>query len=288
MDRSVFALIAAVMVFMTPAAAVPEDMHALSRWAPSPVLVDGSCEDWQADARLSPAETPVDLAFRNDARNLYILLEFREPIALSTIGSTGLAVYRVAQKDGERLGGTRLFVRAVAADRFVELLERQGRHLSDRDKVEIRTKAFYPVFEALSIDGRGKILAEPSLPAREDPPGFKAAKKGDVVTYEIRLPIGSWAPAPGDADPAPGNAVCVELEWGGPEFENSAVLPNGAPVAQPGVAGFTNSSGAESPAQELLNAFSLNASPLTARRKDPRYKRHTFRFDVTLAAPSAD
>ncbi len=285
MDRSVSALIAAVMVLMAPAAAVPKDMRALGRWASSPVLVDGSGEDWQADARLSPAETPVDLAFRNDARNLYILLEFREPIALSTIGSTGLAVYRVARKGGERLGGTRLFVRAVAADRFVELLERQGRRMSDRDRVEIRTKAFYPVFEALSIDGRGEVLTEPGLPAGEDPSGFKAAKKGDIVTYEIRLPIGSWAPAPGEANPAPGDAVCVEFEWGGPEFENSDVLPNGAPVTQPGVAGFTNASGAESPADELLNAFSLNASPLTARRKDPRYKRHTFRFEVKLAVP---
>lgn len=284
MNRSFAALIAAVMVLMFPAVAVSEDLPAASRWASSPVLVDGSGEEWQADARRSPAETPVDLAFRNDVRNLYVLFEFREPIALSTIGSTGLAVYRVAPKSGERLGGTRLFVRAVAADRFVELLERQGRLLSDRDKIEIRTKAFYPVFEALSIDGRGRILAEPSLPAGEDPPGFKATKKGDVVTYEIRFPIGSWALPPGDASPTPGGPISVEFEWGGPEFEKSDVLPNGAPVAQPGVSGFTNSSGAESPAQELLNAFSLNASPWTARRKDPRYQKHTLRFEVTLAA----
>lgn len=284
MDRSRAALVAAVILLMIPATAVSEDVAAASRWASSPVLVDGFAGEWQADAKSSPAGTPVDLAFRNDARNLYILLVFREPVALSTIGSTGLAVYRVAPKSGERLGGTRLFVRAVAADRFVELLERQGRRLSDRDKIEIRTQAFYPVFEALSIDGRGRILAEPGLLAGEDPPGFKAGKTADIVTYEIRLPIGSWALAAGDASPVPGDPLSVEFEWGGPEFETSDVLPNGAPVAQPGAAGFTNSSGAESPAQELLNAFSLNASPLTARRKDPRYRKHTFRFNVGLAA----
>ncbi len=106
------------------------------------------------------------------------------------------------------------------------------------------------------------------------------------MTYEIRLPIGSWALAAGDTSPVPGDPLSVEFEWGGPEFETSDVLPNGASVAQPGVAGFTNSSGAESPAQELLNAFSLDASSLTARRRDLRYRKHTFRFDVrTAAAP---
>ena len=178
MDRSFAALIAAVMVLMIPAVAVSEDLPAASRWASSPVLVDGSGEEWQADARLSPAETPVDVAFRNDVRNLYVLFEFREPIALSTIGSTGLAVHRIAPKSGERLGGTRLFVRAVAADRFVELLERQGRLLSDRDKIEIRTKAFYPVFEALSIDGRGRILAEPRSSGRRGSSGIQGDEEG--------------------------------------------------------------------------------------------------------------
>lgn len=283
MSRSFASCVAAVAVLLMPAAAFSEDLSAASRWASFPVLVDGFSEEWQADTKSSPAETAVDAAFRNDGRNLYILFEFREPIALSTIGSTGLALYLVAPESGERQGGTRLFVRAVAADRFVELLERQGRRLSDRDKVEIRTKAFYPVFEALAIDGKGKVLAEPILPAGEDPPGFKAAKKGEVVTYEIRLPIGLWASFAGDVKPAPRDAISVEFEWGGPEFEMNDVLPNGPSPTPPGGAGFTNSSGGESPADELLNAFSLNVSPYQARRKDLRYKKHTFRFAVKLA-----
>ncbi len=287
-DRSTAAIIAAVTLFLMPAPAFSGDRPAVSRWALSPVLVDGLGEEWRADVKSSPAETPVDLAFRNDGRNLYILFEFREPIALSTIGSTGMALYRIAPKNGERLGGTRLMVRAVAADRFVELLEKQGRRLSDRDKVEIRTRAFYPVFEALAISGQGKVLAEPEHPFGEDPPGFKAAKSGDVVTYEIRLPIGSWGLAPGGAGAPSVDALSLEFEWGGPEFEKNDALPNGPSPTLPGAAGFTNSSGIESAGDELLNAFSLNASPLTARRKDPRYKKHTIGFDVKLTAAPAD
>jgi hypothetical protein len=284
MNRYVARLIAAAAILMAPLLVLPEDPPVASRWASLPVLVDGFGEEWHADTKSSPAKTPVDLAFRNDGRNLYILFEFREPIVLSTIGSTGMALYRVAPESGERQGGTRLFVRAVAADRFVDLLERQGRRLSDRDKVEIRTKAFYPVFEALAIDGGGKVLAEPVLPAGEDPAGFKAAKKGKVVTYEIRLPISTWGLPAGVPDPRLGDAVSIEFEWGGPEFEKNDVLPNGPSPTPPGGAGFTNASGTESAGDELLNAFSLNASPYQARRKDPRFKKHTFRFDVKLAA----
>lgn len=260
------AAFAAVAFLAIPAFALSGNLPAASRWASSPVLIDGSSEEWREDARTAPAETPVDLAVRNDDRNLYILFEFRKPIALSTIGSTGMALYRISPESGERLGGTRLLVRTVAADRFVELLEKQGRRLSDRDKVEIRTRAFYPVFEALAISGKGRILVEPDLPPGEDPPGFKVAEKGSVVVYEIRLPFGSWAPAPGIASPAAGDDLSLEFEWGGPGFEKNDVLPNGPPGGA------------------LLNAISPNASPLTARRTDPRYKKHTLRFLVKLAA----
>jgi hypothetical protein len=264
MHRS-FAAFAAVAVFMIPAFAFSADLPVVSRWAPAPVLVDGVGEEWREDARTSLAETPADLAFRNDGRNLYILFEFREPIALGTIAHSGMALYRISPESGKRLGGSRLFVRTVAADRFVELLEKQGRLLSDRDKVEIRMRPFYPVFEALAIDEKGRVLAEPDLPPGEERPGFKVAEKDGIVVYEIRIPFRPWAPVPGVASPAPGDALSLEFEWGGPVVGKNQALPNGLP----GV--------------EFLRVISPNASPVTAQRKDPMYKKHTVRLEVKLA-----
>jgi hypothetical protein len=265
MNRS-FAAFAVVACLAIPAAALSAGLSAVSRWSPAPVRVDGLGEEWTGDARTSLAETPADLAFRNDGRNVYILFEFRETLALGTIAHSGLALYKVSPENGKRLGGSRLFVRTVAADRFVELLERQGRILSDRDKVEIRMRPFYPVFEALAIDGKGKVLAEPALPPGEDPPGFKVAEKDGVVIYEIRIPFIFWTPVPGIASPAPGDALSLEFEWGGPVVGKNQALPNGLP----GV--------------EFLRVITPNASPVTAQRKDPMYKKHTIRVDVTLAA----
>jgi hypothetical protein len=246
----------------------PADRPAASLWAPSPIVIDGAAGEWAGDERTAVAETPVDLAFRNDGRNVYILFEFREPVALGTIARTGMAVYRLSPESGKRLGGIRLLVRTVSADRFVDLLERQGRRLSERDKVEIRMKPFYPVFEALAISGKGKVLAEPVLSTGDDPPGFKVAAKDGRSVYEIRLPIKSWAGGSGAAGSLAGGDLVLEFEWGGFVTADDSWIINGD---QGG---------------DLLVAIFPNISPGTLLRTDPRYKKHTVRFDVKLAASS--
>ena len=195
--------------------AFPVDRTAASRWAPSPLSVDGRDDEWPAASLCSEKKPGVAYAFQNDGRDLYILVVFQDLRSLQAAEATGMAVYYSPGGTKEKINGTRFIKEDVPVDRFISLLESQGKVLTDEDKGILRTRFQYPVFEAYAIDQEGKYVPAAELRPGVEPPVFRAVKKDGLSTYELRIPLEQRRLQPAGPGPEQADTVQVGLEWGG-------------------------------------------------------------------------
>jgi hypothetical protein len=214
--RSLFSqLIGIGLTLLGVVSAFPADRTAASRWVPSPITVDGQDDEWPAPSLYSEKKPGVAYAFQNDGRSLYILVVFKDARSLEAVEATGLAVYYSPGGAKEKINGTRFIKEDIPVDRFISLLESQGKTLTDEDKGILRTRFQYPVFEAYAIDQEGKYVPAAELRTGVEPPVFRSVKKGDLLTYELRIPLAARAPQPAGPGPGQADTVQVGLEWGG-------------------------------------------------------------------------
>jgi len=185
-----------------------EGRVAASRWTSSSPKADGLDEEWPSDYLYYDKESDVDYAFRNDGRNLYIHLVVRNSKPLSSIEATGIAIYGYPAEAKQRNNGARFIKRTVKADRFIAMLESQGRVLTEEEKKELRAKPQHPIFMAVAIDREGETLGANKRQANVDPPAFGMTKQADAAIYEFRIPLASHelTPAGVGAEPGPKNS----------------------------------------------------------------------------------
>lgn len=256
--------------------AFSNDRPTQSRWTPAPPKVDGVADDWQGTALRFEKKLGVRYGFQNDSRNLYILIVFESSGSLEAAEATGIALYRGAAGTRDKSGGTRFLREDVPVDHFIGLLENQGQVLTEEDKGILRSRYQYPIFEAYAIDTKGQYFPAQAPRPGTDPPIFRAAKNGDVVTYEFRVPLEPDAQAPAGRGPEPAPTITVGFEWGGSAMQ---VLSTKASWHSPQsiVSGDVLTGSGETRAQEFLSSFDRLSRPSL------KTKAYSFWVDVRLA-----
>ncbi len=265
-----------LLVAFAAGLALGVDAVVQSRWTASPLQVDGQKSEWQGETLQSEKKPGVNYAFKNDGRNLYILLIIDNPKSLQAVEATGMAIYYNPGGTVERVNGTRFLREDIPVESFISLLESQGKVLTDEDKGILRTRYQYPIFEAYAIDQAGQYIPAAGSEPGEEPPVFRVAKSDAGMIYEFRIPLAPRAPHPPGAAAEPGSVIKVGFEWGGSAMKLFSA--KGSWQSPQSVASDSLYSGAgETPAQEFLSNFDRLSRPSL------KTKEFSFWVDVKLA-----
>lgn len=267
------------MAWLVPAA-YPKDKAAESRWADVSPAVDASAEDWAGEPLLFEESAGAELAFRNDADSLYVLLIIADRAHLSTLDGTGVTAYVNAAGKRSRDRGLRFFRRRVTAEELISALERSGQSMTEEQKAEFRSRPQYIIFdcEYLEKGKRRPVLPPPG--SAVPPPIFKMGSNGERTILEFRLPL-DGAAQPWGVGAVPGTGMKLGLEWGGMTEEMKASrLARTVSAAERGAQSDTQSQSHDSSRSRDFSGGS--ASLPGSGRGMP--KKFALWFDVTLAA----
>jgi len=144
--------------------AAAKDVAIASKWAAAPIKVDGQGDEWAPEEMVAIADVGAKFAVRNDAKNLYVLLNLEDPKFHSSIQQTGVTFWVNPELKSKKLHGVRLYPKSITADELIKELEVQGQTLTPERKVEIQKQKEYLLFACDIVNKKGKPLArDPKL-----------------------------------------------------------------------------------------------------------------------------
>jgi len=204
-------------VLLIPPSFSPAQDIIKSEWAVAPLNIDGVNTDW-AEAAFSPQKkVQADFAFRNDGKDLYLIMVFKEPKFLSSIEATGIKLFFNTEGKKRKDRGLRFFKKMVKPDEFIASLESKGQMISEEEKTKLRTQRALTVFDyELLVKEKARTSSDPQAETEGiDLPKFRFKKTEAGTVYEFRIPL-----AIDDAHPAglgiePGQTIKIGFEWGG-------------------------------------------------------------------------
>lgn len=251
-----------------------------SIWAGQPAKIDALEEEWSGVALISEESAGADLAFRNDADNLYILFIIKNKDFLSTLEATGMTIYYDNLGKKKKDYGLRFFRRQITPDEFIQILERRGQVLSEEQKEEIRSKPSYILYDGELIEKKKTSPLETPLAAGLAPPAFRFAKKEEMTVFEFRIPL-SRENQPGGIGVAAGGTFKIGFEWGGLTKEMQAARL--AKVAAASEKGVERDTASEDHARgSETGGFAASGPSSGLSRTGP--KKYSFWLDVKLAS----
>jgi hypothetical protein len=195
--------------------ALSKDETAQSVWAASPVNVDGSNADWQAEAMNVMKKFGIDYAFKNDGKHLYVLFNFKDRKFMSTVQVTGLTLWFNTEGSDKKTYGINFKERRINADELIAILERQQGPIPDAQKAQLKSKPFYSLFQGEFIDKKGTNLTPAALGGDLDVPLFRLQPGRGTALYEIRLRLNALEKLAPELKLEPGETVKIGFEWGG-------------------------------------------------------------------------
>jgi hypothetical protein len=191
-----------------------QDKASESLWTKTPLTIDASAEDWSGQPLLADEDTGTELAFRNDADYLYLLLTVKDKEHLSTFDFTGMSVYFNTEGKKNKDRQLRFFKKMAKAEELIQALEKSGQTLSDEKKAELLSKKNYILYQCELIEGK-KVSPVEALPgAQLLPPMFKVHTGGEKAFFKFRIPLDREKQAAG-IGATPGGNLKVGFEWGG-------------------------------------------------------------------------
>jgi hypothetical protein len=211
---------AAFAAAIAPAAA--QDKIISSAWAAPAPKIDGASKDWEGIVLADAEKGAVQYAFRNDANNLYVLFVIADQKTRSTIEELGLTLYVDPAGQESKDYGIQFRRKRITANESIALLEKQG-PVSDEQKDKMRATPFYNYYFAEVVDKKGDVVPVPAGVA--GPPAmFKFSTEKKNLVFELMVPLQRLAPALPGIGIAPGEAVSLGFEWGGPtEAQRKAI-----------------------------------------------------------------
>jgi len=265
-----------VVALLLPAVASPQDTAINSRWASALPSVDGQAGEWPPETLSLQKKLKIDLAFKNDDRNLFILMVFKNPKSLSSIDATGITIFCAPLVARQRTNGVLFIGKTLTADEYITRIESSGTPLTEKEKEVLRIRQQHPVFDAYAVDEQGKTVAPGAPRSDVDPPAFKAAWRGEIATFEFRVPLAPPFAHPAGIGAVPGDMIRVSFEWGGKSTKLDKAKANWPTPAAAASSGAYNEND-ESRAQVFLMGFDAMSSPSISTKK------HAFRAVVKLA-----
>jgi hypothetical protein len=189
-----------------------------SRWAPSPPKIDGKADEWAGTDLALWDKGDVHYAFRNDADKLYVLLVFKNPKFLSTIAKTGILLYFTEAGKKDKDYGVQFIRRQVPVEEAIAFIERE-KPLSDEEKAQLRAKPAYNIYDYRVHNKKTKSQPVPAATAFP-PAHFRFAPDQKSFVYEFAIPLRRDHELAAGVGAAPGSAVMIGFEWGGPTEED--------------------------------------------------------------------
>jgi hypothetical protein len=214
-NRLILGLAQVVALLLFISISLPAQDVVQSTWTAPPPQIDGRSEDWSGDAVTSEKGVGVDYAFRNDGRDLYILLIFKDPKFLSSIDMSGITMYASTSGKKDKDSGVRFIKKTVTGEQLIEYMEKMGNPLAEERKQELKAKPQLILFTATAVNKKGEEVF-PAGPVQDvDLPGFRTGRQENMVLYELRIPLVSRDVHPTGIGAEPGKDIKIGFEWGG-------------------------------------------------------------------------
>jgi hypothetical protein len=251
---------------------LPAEEIVQSTWTASPPQIDGQNQDWTGEAVTSEKGAGVDYAFRNDGRDLYILLIFKDPKFLSSIDKTGVTVFASTSGKKDKDMGVLFVKKTVSGAQLIEYMEKMGQPLAEERKLQLKDAPQVVLYTGTAVNKKG----EPVFPSGQvqdiDLPGFRYGQQEKTIIYEFRIPLVSREVHPAGIGAEPGKNIKIGFEWGG--------LTKEMKEAMRGQARGTTI-GADANRDEQTTGSNILDSPLSTGPSGP--KKYSFWTDVKLA-----
>ena len=278
------AVLAAIVVLAAPGLAAGQAAESL--WASGPMTIDGVAQEWDASTPIIDEGSKVEYALRNDGRNLYIIMVFKNPLYKSTLDYTGMKIYFTTGAKKSKEFGILFQKKQLTAEGLIANLQKRGQAPTEEQNAEIRKKSTHIIFSEEVI--RPKKAAAPTDPAvNTDPPNFRTIDKGRLAVCEFRIPL-SRINQLGGIGAEPGQSILLGFEWGGMTAQIMRDMMAGradrsASASDRGVSsdsGFSSSGGGDEAGGEIRGM----GSGVGEMNRDPRYKKQSFWIEAKLAA----
>ncbi len=273
-------LVAAVLMLTVVFAAYGKDRPVDSRWAASPLTIDGLPDDWEGDPFHMEKKVKAEYAFRNDSDTLFVFFKFNDVKYLSSIEITGMTLWVNTGGEKNKDAGIRFTKKRISADEYIALLEKQQGAVSDEQKESVRASAFYFISQAEAVDKKGNPLERQEDADAAKGAAFNVSVAQESVTYEFRVPLAILAGTGPDSAAKSGEAVSVGFEWGGLTEEMRKAYMKGDTSMGGGAIGISEGGRGGGGAQGVGFDGAAPAD-LTALRK--MTKKYSFWTEVLLA-----
>ena len=196
-------------------AGISKDTIVESKWAVTPPTIDGGIADWSGDTLVPDKSHQIEYGIRNDAKDLYILLMFKDPKFLSSVERTGMTVYLNAQGKKSKDFGIRFLRKNITADQLIATLEKAGETLTPERKAEIKQRPMYQMFDVAIVNKKGDEVKIEAQPGTIEPASFRPGRDGKTMIYEFRIPLAAKTVTPFGIGAESGKNIKIGFEWGG-------------------------------------------------------------------------
>jgi len=265
----------ALLAVATPVSS--KDAVVESIWAALPLTIDGAAQDWDDATPFTDKISNAQYALKNDGKNLYVIMVFRDALSQSTLAMTGMRIYMSADGKKSKDSGILFQQKPMTADELIASLEAKGEVLSEDRKSEIRKQTGYKAFlEEPIVPKKGAAAA--GTETKPEPAMFRCVQQGKLAIYEFRIPL-SRIGQPGSVQP--GAALKVGFEWGGVTKE---IMKNIMADRAASGASARQSAGSSDSGFSDSGGEGGGGGPDFSYSRDPRYKKHAFWIDAKLAA----
>ncbi|MBN1939609.1 MAG: hypothetical protein JW843_08485 [Candidatus Aminicenantes bacterium] len=200
--------------------AAAKDVAIASKWAVAPVQVDGQGDEWTPEEMVAIGAVGAKIAVRNDARNIYVLLNLEDPKYHSSIQQTGVTFWVNPDMKSKKVHGIRLAPKSITADELIKELEGQGQALTEERKAEIRKQKEYLLYACETVDKKGKVVPH-------DPKAgvgtYRMVQVQKSRVLEFVVPMALFNNAENEVAVDLSKPFKLGVEWGGMTEEMKAI-----------------------------------------------------------------
>jgi len=281
-------VLAALAVVASPVFAAGQAVE--SMWQAGPMTIDGVAQEWDDSTPIIEEGSRVEYALRNDGKNLYIIMVFKDPdpraraavYPRSTLEYTGMKIYFTNGAKKSKDYGILFQKKQYTADALIASLQKRGPKPSEAQVAEIRKKPTHIVFTEEVIKPK-KAVAAGEEAGQADPPMFRSIEKGRLAVCEFRIPLNRVSQI-GGINAGPGQQILLGFEWGGMTSQILKDMMAGRADGSVSASdrGVSSDAGFRDP-EEGGGGFGRQGGEVGEMGRNPRYAKHAFWVEAKLA-----